>query len=352
MSDSIISLIPFMSDSLISLIPFMSDSLISLIPFMSDSSHLSHPLHVITPSYLSHPLHELVARFVSLIPFMSDSIIFAGLFDIWGTCEQFLRMLQGDEDEHAVLLVNYFLHLEKKAWLLLGTAIPEGRTAYVITQEGGDFWIWNASTGEHFRRGDSHCPVTAIHCLVNAENIWANIQPHCQPCRMQFDLTNTKNWKPFFCRAFPNPGLSSVQPAQLLYYPTDQTYVIDLQDRIETTLKRKVMDWRPRSITRWNRYCMKTFRTLLVELEEARGHGLQQKHCDELEKVLGAYKMTGFPINMPDSELDMIVEAVYATGVHNTENRDVEFALAVHVHPYPNSVLSIWIYIASLVKKR
>ena len=29
-------------------------------------------------------------------------------------------MLQGDEEEHAVLLVNYFLHLGKKAWLLLG----------------------------------------------------------------------------------------------------------------------------------------------------------------------------------------------------------------------------------------
>jgi len=29
-------------------------------------------------------------------------------------------MLQGDEEEHAVLLTNYFLSIDKKAWLLLG----------------------------------------------------------------------------------------------------------------------------------------------------------------------------------------------------------------------------------------
>jgi len=29
-------------------------------------------------------------------------------------------MLQGDEEEHAVLLTNYFLGINKKAWLLLG----------------------------------------------------------------------------------------------------------------------------------------------------------------------------------------------------------------------------------------
>jgi len=34
--------------------------------------------------------------------------------------QQFLQMLQGDEEEHAVLLTNYFLGINKKAWLLIG----------------------------------------------------------------------------------------------------------------------------------------------------------------------------------------------------------------------------------------
>lgn len=86
----------------------------------------------------------MVARYVSLVPFVSDSVVFPGLCDIWSTCDvsnlprppksalslqalvsiifsqQFLQMLQGDEEEHAVLLTNYFLSLGKSAFLLLG----------------------------------------------------------------------------------------------------------------------------------------------------------------------------------------------------------------------------------------
>ena len=35
-------------------------------------------------------------------------------------------MLAGDEEEHAILLCNYFLSLGKKAWVVLGNGIPEG----------------------------------------------------------------------------------------------------------------------------------------------------------------------------------------------------------------------------------
>lgn len=34
--------------------------------------------------------------------------------------QQFLTMLTGDEEEHAVLLTNFFLHLGKEAFLLIG----------------------------------------------------------------------------------------------------------------------------------------------------------------------------------------------------------------------------------------
>ncbi len=35
-------------------------------------------------------------------------------------------MLGGDEEEHAVLLCNYFLYIGQDAWIILGHAIPEG----------------------------------------------------------------------------------------------------------------------------------------------------------------------------------------------------------------------------------
>ena len=41
-------------------------------------------------------------------------------------------MLGGDEEEHAVLLCNYFLHIGQEAWVVLGRAIPEGVSLYSV----------------------------------------------------------------------------------------------------------------------------------------------------------------------------------------------------------------------------
>lgn len=55
---------------------------------------------------------------------------------------------------------------------------------------------------------------------------------------------------------------------------------------------------------------------------------------------------------MPYTNIEAITECVKATGVHYNESEEVEFALAVYIHPYPNDVLSVWIYVASLIQRR
>ncbi|TSL61152.1 Coiled-coil and C2 domain-containing protein 2A [Bagarius yarrelli] len=241
---------------------------------------------------------ELVARYVSLIPFLPDSVSFAGVCDLWSTCDQFLALLAGDEEEHAVLLCNYFLSMGKKAWIIIGTAIPEGPTAYVLTQEHNRYVIWNPSTGQYYGQYDTFCPLQTVGCLVNAENVWFNIQTYASPMSMAFDITKPKCWKPFFSRAFPDPGLSSVQ------------------------------------------------------LERSGGREVAEEHRLELQSLLGDYRISGFPLHFPFTEIRPIVEAVHSTGVHGVEAANVEFALAVYVHPYPSNVLSVWVYIASLVRTR
>lgn len=64
------------------------------------------------------------------------------------------------------------------------------------------------------------------------------------------------------------------------------------------------------------------------------------------------FQVSGFPIHMPFSEVRPLIEAVHSTGVHTIDVSNVEFALAVYIHPYPQSVLSVWIYVASLVRNR
>jgi len=53
-----------------------------------------------------------MARFVSLIPYETDSIYFSGSYDLWGNNLDFLSCLIGDDEEHACLLLSYFLTIE------------------------------------------------------------------------------------------------------------------------------------------------------------------------------------------------------------------------------------------------
>ncbi|NXP19100.1 C2D2A protein, partial [Scytalopus superciliaris] len=298
----------------------------------------------------SHTAAELVARYVALIPFLPDSVSFAGICDLWSTSDQFLYLLAGDEEEHAVLLCNYFLGMGKKAWLVIGNAIPEGPTAYVLTLEQSQYVIWNPSTGCFYGQYDTFCPLQNVYCLISSDNIWFNMQEYDSPVRMNFDISKPKHWKSFFSRSLPFPGLCSIQPEELVYQHSDKAAAVELQSRIEKILKDKIMEWRPTRPTRWNRYCTSTLRNFLPLLEQNQGKDVEDDHQAELQKQLGDYRVSGFPIHMPYSEVTPLIEAVHSTGVHTIDVSSAEFALAVYVHPYPQNVLSVWIYVASLVR--
>ena len=62
-------------------------------------------------------------------------------------------------------------------------------------------------------------------------------------------------------------------------------------------------------------------------------------------------QLTGFPIHSPYTDIPNLLATVERTGVHLCEDQQVEYALAVYVHSYPNDVISVWLYIASLVPK-
>ncbi|XP_069688134.1 coiled-coil and C2 domain-containing protein 2A [Periplaneta americana] len=302
---------------------------------------------------------EMAARFVAMIPMIGGSTLFPGLFDIWLTSDQVLRLLSGDSEDHAVLLCCYLMHLGKKVWLLLGTGIPHGPTAYVLTREeehlrNFSYWLWDPASGQKYSIQDSFCPLQKVYCLINDENIWVNVQREELPWRTKFDVTRRSDWMPAFGKTVGAP-MGSVQPAALEYTATATSATQLLQDRIEKQLKDSLMKWRRTARTLWNRYCIAILRKLLPTLEYATWNSKSLSnpdHLQELQHILGSHKMCGFPINVPYTNMEAITEAMRATGVHYNENPDVEFALAVYIHPFPNNVLSVWVYVASLIKRR
>uniref|UniRef100_A0A8D2J3D9 Coiled-coil and C2 domain containing 2B n=1 Tax=Varanus komodoensis TaxID=61221 RepID=A0A8D2J3D9_VARKO len=213
---------------------------------------------------------DLISRFVSLIPCISDSVDESDDVDIWITSEDCLKLGVANKEEHAVLLCNYFLYVGKKAWILLGTSVLEGKVAYVATQENGEYFLWNPLNGQCYKQFDAFCPLQSIDCLISWENVWFNIQQNSSPMYVSFDISKEGFWK------------------QLFPY-----YILDLKSQ--------------------------------------------------------PVQVTGFPIQMPYLDMKSITEAVYQTGIHSSEVPNTEFALAVYIHPYPNTMLSVWIYLVSLV---
>jgi coiled-coil and C2 domain-containing protein 2A len=114
-----------------------------------------------------------LARFVSLVPSTPDTVAIPGVSDIWCSCNQFLDMISGDEEEHAILLCNFFLYLNKKVGIILGSGIPEGPTCYVIVWDynSQEPSIWNPISGERFSVRDSYLPLNSIGTIFTVDNV-------------------------------------------------------------------------------------------------------------------------------------------------------------------------------------
>ena len=82
-----------------------------------------------------------------------------------------------------------------------------------------------------------------------------------------------------------------------------------------------------------------------------------------LSQLAGAYggSVVGFPLHFSDAgdqrllegadEANPLLQAVRHTRVHESDEPRAVFALAVYIHPYPNRMGSVWLYIACLVDK-
>ncbi|KAI4530636.1 hypothetical protein MG293_019525 [Ovis ammon polii] len=293
---------------------------------------------------------DLVAHFVSLIPIMPDALDENDGFDIWMTSERCISLAIGNKEEHAILLCNFFLYFGKKALVLLGTSVLEGPVAYVLTQETDEYLLWNPLTGQCHKQFDPFCPLQGVDCLFDGENVWFNLQQNNSPMSVYFDYSKESFWKQLLPKNYQGTKTQSIQPEEIIYSDTNKSMVEDLKNRIERTLKCKIMEWRPKQPTRWNRQCTFILRQILPKLELGTGSFVSSEEESEFERLLQFYWVTGFPIQMPYTDVQSVIDAVYQTGIHSSEFPQTEFALAVYIHPYPNNILSVWVYLASLAR--
>ncbi|XP_042763970.1 protein CC2D2B isoform X10 [Panthera leo] len=301
-------------------------------------------------SEISGTFQDLIAHFVSLIPVVPDVLDENDGFDIWMTSERCISLAIGNKEEHAILLCNFFLYFGKKALVVLGTSMLEGQVAYVLTQETDEYLLWNPLTGQCHKQFDPFCPLQSVDCLFDDGNVWFNIQQNNTPMAVHFDYSKESFWKQLLPKDFQGTNAQSIQPEEIIYCETNKSMIEDLKNRIERTLKCKMMEWRPKQPTRWNRQCTYILQKILPKLELGTGSFVLSEEEGEFERLLQFYWVTGFPIQMPYTDVQSIIDAVYQTGIHSSEFPQIEFALAVYIHPYPNNILSVWVYLASLAR--
>ncbi|KAI8621278.1 hypothetical protein BC830DRAFT_275158 [Chytriomyces sp. MP71] len=320
------------------------------------------------PPELLTPRHLL--RYVSSIPFLADRTAFSADISLWATSDQMLELAAGDAAEHAILLCNFLLAKggdSIEVFVVLGNGIPEGRTAYVAMRtkavgmaglgKGADMTLMNAVTGESYSIRDPHLPLKVVWCVFNEVNVWANIQPHDDPPRMDWTISNGKKWKPFFCRSFPKTLYKSVQLEKLTYKEVSARHCQELETAIEKSVVAKMEEWRGHRITRWNRLASKSLKPLVSRMEADHLQPLPINTPQNLTPLYttlaplrSVYRISGFPLHTTFTDIKAVVEMVEATDVHMNADPSAEFALAVWCGGYPGGFISVWIYVCSLTR--
>jgi hypothetical protein len=99
--------------------------------------------------------------------------------------------------------------------------------------------------------------------------MWFNVQQFDEPYRIKFDITQAKLWRPFFGKTREPNKFASVQPSQLIYTPTNERDIADLERKIELEIRAKMRQWRGyRTFRQSSSYVTLKFKDLLRTMEK------------------------------------------------------------------------------------
>eukprot|EP01119_Soliformovum_irregulare_P003354 TRINITY_DN13792_c0_g1_i1.p1 TRINITY_DN13792_c0_g1~~TRINITY_DN13792_c0_g1_i1.p1 ORF type:complete len:326 (-),score=73.03 TRINITY_DN13792_c0_g1_i1:93-1013(-) len=297
----------------------------------------------------------LCKRYVSMIPFLEDSVIFVGKSNVWSSSKQCISMRAGDWEEHAILLCNFFLHLHMDAYVCLGSG-NDGNAAYVVVKDGTSITIHNPVFGISTDSSDPTCSLKEVSLIFNDKNIWMNIQETGRPYLCQYDFNNAKEWTPFYGIEFPEMPLATIQQ-DIVFDATPEKFIRNLESELEELLMETTRSMRGRFVTRWNTKASRILKGLLPIFEDSilQGRDGQSRMETEHQKqmatlTLANYRLhNGFPLCIPYSDKEDIIEKVINTGVQKNDDARAEFAVAIRVEGYPNRICAVWVYLASFL---
>lgn len=309
-------------------------------------------------------------RYVSLIPSYevteSHAVTLLGL--------ELLKVLHGSPLDHTILLASYFIYLGIKCWVAIGLGLPRGHSSFVLIKydlttrrivlendqlfrsrgflnksDGYTWYVCDASSGERYELRDVGCPLKTVDYVFDNENIWVNVQSSQDCENMSFDFTKSSEWQAVFDKTVFVMKQPVVTDSALYSSPPN---VEGLRSALETKIKSKVQKWRSHMKTIWNRYCSTLLRDMLLQWEYwvFNPSGPKPTFSQKLKHLMVTFKIFGFSLNLAYVNTKSVVSAIKSTGLHLSDDPNVEFAIGVEVCAYPNNVISVWVFLASITR--
>ena len=76
---------------------------------------------------------------------------------------------------------------------------------------------------------------------------------------------------------------------------------------------------------------------------------LKKIRDDIRNEIKGGKEIYAFPMNYSYVDLDKLWLEIQNTGIQNIFEDDISYVLAVSIFPYPNYILSMWVFVGVLV---
>uniref|UniRef100_A0A1I8P3X0 C2 domain-containing protein n=1 Tax=Stomoxys calcitrans TaxID=35570 RepID=A0A1I8P3X0_STOCA len=306
---------------------------------------------VATPVEASENLLDSACRFVSMLAITKSFDPCQSFEGIWLNNELLLDTTWGSAKDLGVLLCNFLLHLGLQCWLVLGVAYDHGECSFVLYISDDELLFIDPCTGRKYSVKDVFCPLHSIRMVVSTNNFYLNIQSENRVSMMNFNFTDSSCWLPGFSKRNPAP-LGGFQQPSYKYHPSFST--VELRYNIERKIMKKISAWRTMRKTIWNRAFQPRLLNILQSMEQSatfsNGSSYEElKYNNMLAAEFPNYKIYGFTLNYSYTNLNQISERIKTTGLHLNSNKNVEFSVAVHIHTYPNNILSVWIFLISIV---
>ena len=361
---------------------------------------------VIPPRELDNP--KMTARFVSLIPFKREFALTGGRRGTWQSPHSFLSTMQGDVEDHAILLACLLLGWGMDVWVAIGTISPgannkEGSNSgkrphmWVVTMDSlseGKVIFWEALTGQQYdinidisRKGKfvispstltpsaklSRHPFLELHALFRNDVFLLNVQRnpllYCPDdsvtgtLGVSMNLKDSTCWSSFSVKESQNllrhPGSDLILSSSTI----DGTKTRELEVNLETYLKSQLKSWRSEKglQTHIDDKLSLILQTALSSYELDRTLGVSAGNSD-FQCAVKRYVNKGecfkaYPtcfshtdaatISSTIRQANSAKDVVFAQSTHNHGDRyATRHALRVKIIPYPKGALAVWVITA------